>query len=297
MTPKKSTSALRKKLDLLYENFSREEYLQGDPLGALDRTLPWEDLEVLSFILAGLSYGRVENIYRSYRSVLARLQTLGIGDTGRGLSKWLEATPLGDQKKLLDRALKGWVHRLNSSGDLRDVILILGRARKNHGSLAETFFFGFADQPDLSPPPKQMLVAFCARLNALAPPFKKTGTQNSATAWKGTGASWFFASPDQGSTCKRLLMWLRWMSRKDSIDIGLWIEKFPERLLQENLFWPVDTHIHQWALKEGITARKSANWAFVEELTLWAKQICPEDPVRYDFVLCQSSMRRFRGKA
>jgi len=288
--------SIRRKLDLLYENFSREEFLRSDPLGALDRTLSWDDLETLSFVLAGLSYGRVENIYRSYSTTLARLESLGIGKNGSGLAKWLDTTPPATQKRLLTKALRGWVHRLNSAADLRAVLMMIGGVRKKYSSLGALFVDTLENSKD-SPNPRQALVTFCSRLDAHALEFSKPPVRkNDGSEWKGTGASWFYASPEQGSTCKRLVMWLRWMTRKDSIDIGLWSERFPKHAVQKNLFWPVDTHIHQWALREGITSRKSVNWAFVEELTTWGQSVCPEDPIRYDFVLCQSGMQAFRKK-
>lgn len=293
---KNPTLSIRRRLDLLYENFSREEFLRSDPVGALDRTLSWDDLEALSFILAGLSYGRVENIYRSYANTLAMLETLGIEKNGRGLTVWLEQTPPAEQKKLLSRALRGWVHRLNSANDLRAVIMMIGGVRRKHGSLGH-LFVDIPKNSEAGANARETLVTFCAQLDTHSLEFSKAPVRaKDASVWKGTGSSWFYASPAQGSTCKRLVMWMRWMTRKDSIDIGLWSEKFPEHALQRNLFWPVDTHIHQWALREGITARKSVNWAFVEELTAWGKLMSPEDPIRYDFALCQSGMQAFRKK-
>jgi len=293
MTRSAPTAALRRKLETLYANYSREEYLTRDPAGALDRSLPWEDLELLSFILAGLSYGRVENIYRSYFALLERLQSLGISTGGRGLSEWLRQTPEQEQHRILSSTLRGWVHRLNSAEDLRSVLMALAHAQRKWGSLAVTFLEARQDAQT----PKEALIGFCTRLDSCVPKSAANARRSSAAArWKGTGASWFWASPLQGSTCKRLVMWMRWMSRKDAIDLGLWAERYPEYPLKKELFWPVDTHIHKWAIGEGLTSRKSANWVFVEELTSWAQTLCPEDPARYDFVICQSGMLRFRRK-
>ncbi len=295
MTPMKTPSAsLRRKLDRLYDELSREEFLVKDPLGAIDRSLPCEDLELLSFLIAGLSYGRVESIYGSFSSLLKRLSLIGIRDNGGGLACWLDETSPRQQKILLDRVLSGWVHRLNTARDLRDVLILLGNVRREHTSLAQVFVEASRGLgPENS---KAVLVDFCQRLDALGPARKMKPSRRSPV-WAGTGASWFYASPSQGSTCKRLLMWLRWMARKDSIDLGLWQDRFPQHRLQEYLFWPVDTHIHKWALQEGITSRRSANWALVEELTEWGRLLCPEDPIRYDFVICQSGMRLFRTRA
>jgi uncharacterized protein (TIGR02757 family) len=294
MTPTKMPSvSLRRKLDRLYEELSREEFLSKDPLGAIDRSLAPDDFELLSFLIAGLSYGRVESIYASFASLLGRLTRLGIQKNGRGLAQWLDKTTPREQRLSLDRVLSGWTHRLNTARDLRDVLMLLGRVRRERDSLAQVFVDALSGLgPENS---KAVLVEFCHRLDSLAP--KKSKRPPSYERWSGTGASWFYANPIQGSTCKRLLMWLRWMVRKDSVDVGLWQDRFPQHRLQEYLFWPVDTHIHKWALQEGITSRRSANWALVEELTAWGRLLCPEDPIRYDFVICQSGMRLFRKRA
>jgi uncharacterized protein (TIGR02757 family) len=118
--------------------------------------------------------------------------------------------------------------------------------------------------------------------------------------WRGTGAGWFFANPSDGSSCKRLLMWLRWMCRKDAVDPGTWRELVPEQFEKfrpdkNYIFWPVDTHILQWALQEGLVHRKTSSWALVKELSLFARQLCPEDPIKYDFAICHSGMLRFRA--
>lgn len=83
------------------------------------------------------------------------------------------------------------------------------------------------------------------------------------------------------SACKRLAMFLRWMIRRDSpVDIGIW-----ERCQPEKLIIPLDTHVHQQALKLGITKRKSANMRTAKEITDYFNDIFPGDPARGDFAL------------
>ena len=96
------------------------------------------------------------------------------------------------------------------------------------------------------------------------------------------------------------MMWLRWMIRSDQIDPGLWVHALQDPALpppsSTRLFWPVDTHIFRWARERRILKRKSPNWAAVEEITRAFRALTPEDPVRYDFALCQEGMRRVRSK-
>ena len=82
------------------------------------------------------------------------------------------------------------------------------------------------------------------------------------------------------SACKRLNMFLRWMVRDDDIvDIGLW------NLDKKLLIIPLDTHVHQMALKLGITTRTQTNMKTAVEITEFFKRIFPDDPAKGDFAL------------
>lgn len=83
------------------------------------------------------------------------------------------------------------------------------------------------------------------------------------------------------SACKRLAMFLRWMIRRNSpVDMGIW-----ERCQPEKLIIPLDTHVHQQALKMGITKRKSADMRTAKEITDYFNDIFPGDPAKGDFAL------------
>ena len=82
------------------------------------------------------------------------------------------------------------------------------------------------------------------------------------------------------SACKRLCLLLRWMVRNDDIvDIGLW------NLDKKLLIIPLDTHVHQMALKLGITTRTQTNMKTAVEITEFFKRIFPDDPAKGDFAL------------
>jgi uncharacterized protein (TIGR02757 family) len=100
-------------------------------------------------------------------------------------------------------------------------------------------------------------------------------------------------SPESGSACKRLNMYLRWMVRKnDGIDRGTWTGVPASMLIM-----PVDTHVARIAGSLGLTKRKSADWAMAEEITSRLRECDPDDPVRFDFSLCRTGMVDFRRKA
>jgi uncharacterized protein (TIGR02757 family) len=97
--------------------------------------------------------------------------------------------------------------------------------------------------------------------------------------------NYLIPNPGNGSTCKRLNLFLRWMIRNDEIDLGIWNGIQPSKLVV-----PVDIHISRVAKKLNLVKRKSIDLKFALELTDKLKQFDPVDPVKYDFSLCHCQM-------
>jgi uncharacterized protein (TIGR02757 family) len=81
-------------------------------------------------------------------------------------------------------------------------------------------------------------------------------------------------------TYKRYLMFLRWMVRKDSLDMGLW-----SKINKRDLLMPLDTHTFQVSLKLGLLKRKTYDMKASIELTERLKEFDIDDPIKYDFAL------------
>ena len=90
------------------------------------------------------------------------------------------------------------------------------------------------------------------------------------------------ANPMKGASCKRINMYLRWMSRDDGrgVDFGLWKSVSPA-----DLICPLDVHTATVARKLGLLKLKTNDWKAAEELTEALRRFDPEDPVKYDFAL------------
>lgn len=86
------------------------------------------------------------------------------------------------------------------------------------------------------------------------------------------------ARPESGSACKRLNMYLRWMVRGGPVDLGIWPEIHPKHLML-----PLDVHSGRQARKLDMLDRKYNDWKACFELTENCRELCPEDPARYDF--------------
>jgi len=81
-------------------------------------------------------------------------------------------------------------------------------------------------------------------------------------------------------TYKRYMMYLRWMVRKDNIDMGLW-----SKVDQKDLIMPLDTHTFNVSKKLGLLRRKTYDLEAALELTETLKSFDGTDPIKYDFAL------------
>jgi uncharacterized protein (TIGR02757 family) len=270
-------------LTRLYHTFNDPQWLRLDPLGIVDATLSPADFELVSFLVAGLSYGRFEQTRKSATALWQNLSSLGIEKNGSGLSSLLSASNQNFALEALE-ALGSWTHRLNLARDVAEILHCLSVTLKRHGSLCRTYQKCHHDSP------RVQIEHFANELlegkDSLPSQWRSTGP------WKGTGAEWFVSSPKNGSSCKRLMMWLRWMIRSDHIDPGIWnsdliVDDTLPNPRSSRLFWPVDTHVLNWAKKNKVLSLSaSANWKSVEKITEHFRALHPDDPVQFDFAIC-----------
>ncbi len=81
-------------------------------------------------------------------------------------------------------------------------------------------------------------------------------------------------------TYKRYLMYLRWMVRKDELDMGLW-----SKIEKKDLLMPLDTHTFKVSQKLGLLTRKTYDMRATLELTETLRGFDVTDPIKYDFAL------------
>ncbi len=86
---------------------------------------------------------------------------------------------------------------------------------------------------------------------------------------------------ENGGSCKRLYLFLRWTMRRGScVDMPL-MAFMP---LSE-LYIPLDVHVGRYARKYGLLTRMHDDWRSVVELTEKLKEFDPDDPAKYDYAL------------
>ena len=247
-------ASLKRRLDGLYRTFDRA-YLETDPLAFVHRYASDADREIVGFIASALAFGNVRAIQAS---VAALLEAMG-DSPAAFVAAFDPAKHHG--------ALHGIYHRWIRQDDLTALFVVLRAMREEAGSVGGFFMRGYVrEDPDIG----GSLASFCARARALAP------------AGPGSGSvAVFFASPRDGSACKRLNLYLRWMVRDgDGLDLGLW-----PGVSRSQLVLPLDTHLVRLSRALGLSQRRTPGWRMAVEATRSLALLDPEDPVKYDFAL------------
>lgn len=247
---------LRESLDSLYLKLNRRRFVHPDPLEFLYRYDSAQDQEIAGLVSACLAYGRVAQILSSVGRVLDPM-----GESPRG---FLDGTPEAD----ISSIFAGFVHRFTSGRELAALLIGVKRALSRYGSLEELFRRGQGAGDETILP---ALSAFVAGLRVLSE----------------SGCPSLMPSPQDGSACKRLNLYLRWMARADAVDPGPWKKVSAARLVV-----PLDTHMHRISRALGLTKRKQADLKTALEVTRAFRELRPPDPVRYDFALTRLGIRK-----
>ncbi|MBI5102699.1 MAG: TIGR02757 family protein [Nitrospirae bacterium] len=251
---------LKKVLDRFYREYDFAGRIMNDPIEFPRRYNDPRDIEVTGFISSALAYGKVQ----LFRAVLEKIfSVMGVGPCD---------FILGTDPRKLRRLLRGLKYRFNENDDIICLIHILKEVLLRHGSLEELFMKYYRDE-DLNV--GQGLSGFMDEL---------TNVDTSVVYGSNLhppGLMQFFASPRNGSACKRANLYLRWMIRDRDIDLGIW-----KRVPKNRLVIPLDTHIARISRCLGLSARKSPDWKMAVEITGALRRFDPEDPLKYDFALC-----------
>jgi uncharacterized protein (TIGR02757 family) len=251
-------------LENLYRTFDHVTSAT-DPVHIVRRYPDPADREVVGFCAAALAFGRVASVLQSIEALLQVM-----GPSPARFARQFE--PADHRARLAPL-----VHRWISGRDLIALLLILRRMLREDGSI-ETFFLR-GDDPR-TPDVGQALDDFSRR--ALETDLRDAYGRRVP---RQRGVSYFFPRPSAGSACKRLNLFLRWMVRRDAIDLGVWSNVSPARLVV-----PLDTHVIRLGRCLQLTRYTSPGWKMAMDITSALRRIDPQDPVRFDFALCHVGM-------
>jgi len=240
------------------------ERVAADPVEVAREQARPADREIAGLVASALAYGNAQVARRSAREVVRRCGPAGPAAFARGFRPARGAAG----------PFAGFRHRFTGPIEIAALLAGAGEMLERHGRLGAAFHAAFvasggALQPALARWRDELLGGARVRrlLGARAP---------------GRYLEYLLPDPRRASTCKRLLLYLRWMVRPDDgVDLGLWPE-IPTRAL----LVPVDTHLARIGHNLGLSGRRTPGWRMAEEMTAQLRAVDADDPVKLDFALC-----------
>lgn len=176
-------------------------------------------------------------------------------------------------EETIRNSLKGLKYRFQSEEDIVQWFLICQRIRNEEKNLQinknpKTSLLKrvFIDSYD-----KDVILGIHSLINLL---------KYYSNEYTSPGFEFLIGSINGKGPLKRWNMFLRWLVRKDNLDLGWWQE-----VGTENLIIPLDVHTFNLGLKLGLLKRKTYDLKAAIELTNKLKVFDLEDPVKYDFAL------------
>ncbi len=259
---------LKPELDRLYADFNHADSAT-DPIQIVRRYRRDDDREIVGFIAAALAFGRVSSVLQSIERVLAVM-----GPEPAAYVRRFDARRDGP-------AFAGIVHRWTREADIVAMLWLLRQMIDRAGSVEGFFVEGYdADADDIA----GALDSFSTRALALD---LKSAYGRVPTR---PGVCYFFPRPSAGSACKRLNLFLRWMVRRDALDLGVWRRVSPAKLIV-----PLDTHVIRVGRCLRLTRYTSPGWRMARDITASLRRLDADDPVKYDFSICHLGMMNACG--
>jgi uncharacterized protein (TIGR02757 family) len=250
MAKRIDSKALKDFLDEKVTLYNQPNFTENDPVGVPHRFSKKQDIEIAGLFAATLAWGQRKTIIRKCTELLAMMDN----------------APHDFVQHHSDQELKPFLHFKHRTFNATDTLYFLEFLKtfyKKHESLEDAFLVSPEDETI-----ENGLIGFNNIFFGL--PDFPTRTKK------------HIPSPMRKSTCKRLVMYLRWMVRQDNngVDFGIWKNIKPAQLV-----CPCDVHVDRVARQLKLITRKQTDWQTALELTAQLRKLDPLDPVQYDFAL------------
>ncbi|MBA2663462.1 MAG: TIGR02757 family protein [Bradymonadaceae bacterium] len=244
---------LKPLLEELIERSAPDERRSHDPVDLVWNYQDPCDQEVVALITSCLAYGRVSLLKRAVAQVLAPM--------GHHPAEFLRTFKPADLPELYD----GFVYRMSRAADIADLLAGIAHVILKHGSLEQAY----RHHGGLSHTEAASELVRAVRAARLRSDMAR-------------GLAYLLPDPRDGSSCKRLHLFFRWVTRgPDGIDLGIWTAVSPADLIM-----PLDTHTSRLCRYIGLTDRSTVDAKMALEVTDSLRLLDPDDPLRYDFALC-----------
>jgi uncharacterized protein (TIGR02757 family) len=250
MLSQKRLQELKEFLDEKVLLYNGPSFIELDPVSIPHLFIKKEDIEIAGFFAASIAWGQRPTILRNAKKLM----------------QWMDNAPhdfiLNFKEEDL-KPFKSFVHRTFNGTDCIYFLKALQNIYRQHRGLSHLFTISSTTGDDGI----KNAIVFCRNKFFELPHMKRTEKH--------------FSNPGDGSACKRINMYLRWMVRKDKagVDFGIW------KISPSLLVCPLDVHSGRIARKLGLLKRKQNDWKAALELTENLRKLDASDPVKYDLAL------------
>jgi len=230
----------------LYNNL---DFIQDDPIQIPHRFSLKQDIEIAGFLAATISWGNRKSIIKSAEKMLDIMGSSPYDFVLNHSAKDLEI--------LKDKS----IHRTFNGEDFSYFVQQFRKVYLQYDSLENLFLMNKDEQN------------FYYSIERFRAGFLDIEKHRSHK---------HVSSPYKNSSSKRIMMFLRWMVRKDNrgVDFGIW-----QNIGQKFLSIPLDVHTGNISRQLGLITRTQNDWKTVEELDLVIRKLDDKDPAKYDFAL------------
>ncbi|MDR0575244.1 MAG: TIGR02757 family protein [Tannerella sp.] len=243
---------IKEYLDKHAERINKASFIEDDPVKFPRRYKDLRDIEIVSFLVASITWGKRTMILRNAERMLAQI--------GKSPYDYV----MSEGYKKLGAAN---VHRTFFENDMAYML----RGFRHFYLLHESMDEYMSTCPEHTP---QKLVE-ALRSSAIK-------SNNNIHNMK------CYSKDFKNTALKRVNLAMRWLVRNDGIvDLGVWKSMKPSEL-----YIPLDIHVGNTARKLGLLTRKNNDWKAVDELTQKLRRYNPDDPVLYDFALFGISIEK-----
>ena len=240
---------LRDFLNEKADQYNAPDFIENDPIQIPHRFSLKQDIEIAGFLAATISWGNRKSIINSADKMLDIM--------GNSPYDFVMNYSEKDLENIQDKS----IHRTFNGQDFSYFIRQFNRIYKENESLESLFKV------------KEEENNFLHAIERFRSGFLEAEKHRSHK---------HISSPYKNSSAKRIIMFLRWMVRKDKrgVDFGIW-----ENIDQKNLSIPLDVHTGNISRKLGLVSRTQNDWKTVEELDIAIRKFDEKDPAKYDFAL------------
>lgn len=248
-----SNLRLKELLDSLEQDFNRPEFIKDDPISIPHKFKGHtQNMEIMGLLAAIFAWGK--------RSITIQKCEELINLLGGNPYQFIIENSEQELKRL-----PSFRHRTFLEEDLHSFLLFFKRYYTENESLERLFL-----PPSRAQGIEHGLINFRNQFITLVKPEQRTLKH--------------IANPAENSSCKRLLLFLKWMVRRDNkgVDFGIWKKISPSALIL-----PCDLHVLRACVEVGMlpATTKLADWKMAVALTERLKAFDPQDPVKYDYAL------------